>query len=115
MLTPAGHGGSKPQRPLVRKGSRGTGSGARHGTRIGRDDDGTPPPKKIARGTAAAGSWLALVAATTLGHAADTLQADIRAKGLGDGAYRLVVQSYDEAGGQSRVARLARWAASSGR
>jgi hypothetical protein len=45
--------------------------------------------------TAAAGSWLALLAATTLGDGADTLQADVRADGLRDGAYRLVVQSYD--------------------
>ena len=54
---------------------------------------------KMAR-TAAAGSWLALLAATTLGDGADTLHAEIRAKGLGAGAYRLVVQSYDEAVGR---------------
>ncbi|MGH7296495.1 MAG: hypothetical protein ACRELB_16275 [Polyangiaceae bacterium] len=47
------------------------------------------------RRTAAAGSWLALLAATTLGDGADTLQADIQAHGVRDGAYRLVVQSYD--------------------
>jgi hypothetical protein len=57
--------------------------------------------------TAAAGSWLALLAATTLGDAADTLHAEVRADGLRDGAYRLVVQSYDATDGQvpSREAR----------
>jgi hypothetical protein len=46
--------------------------------------------------SAAAGSWIALLAATTLGDAADTLHAEVRADGLSkDGAYRLVVQSYD--------------------
>jgi hypothetical protein len=53
-------------------------------------------PKMTRR--AAAGSWLALLAATTLGDGADTLHADIRANGLRDGAYRLVVQTYDNAG-----------------
>jgi hypothetical protein len=43
-----------------------------------------------------AGSWLALLAATTLGDAADTLRAEVRADGLSsDRVYRLVVQSYD--------------------
>jgi hypothetical protein len=55
-------------------------------------------PKSMTR-TAAAGSWLALLAATTLGHAAGTVHAEIRAKGVEDGAYRLVVQSYDDADG----------------
>lgn len=48
------------------------------------------------KGGRAAGSWLALLAATTLGSGADTLRAEVRARGLSeDGAYRLVVQSYD--------------------
>jgi hypothetical protein len=43
-----------------------------------------------------AGSWLALVAATTLGLGAETFRAEIRADGLSKtGHYRLVVQSYD--------------------
>ena len=49
--------------------------------------------------TAAAGSWIALLAATTLGDAADTLRAVVRADGVRDGAYRLVVQSYDASDG----------------
>ncbi len=48
----------------------------------------------------AAGSWLALLAATTLGDGADTLHAEVRARGLRDGAYRLVVQSYDSVEGR---------------
>jgi hypothetical protein len=53
--------------------------------------------------TAAAGSWLALLAATTLGDAADTLRAEVRADGLsGGGMYRLVVQSFDATGGDAR-------------
>jgi hypothetical protein len=54
------------------------------------------------RGTrsAAAGSWLALLAATTLGDGADTLHAEVRAYGLREGAYRLVVQSYDASHGK---------------
>src|ERR1700761_9091300 len=53
--------------------------------------------------TAAAGSWLALLAATTLGDAADTLRTEVRAEGLsGGGTYRLVVQSYDETGRDAR-------------
>ncbi len=53
--------------------------------------------------TAAAGSWLALLAATTLGDAADTLRAEVRAAGLaGAGNYRLVVQSYDATGRDAR-------------
>jgi hypothetical protein len=50
--------------------------------------------------SAAAGSWIALLAATTLGDAAGTLHAEVRAVGLSDGgAYRLVVQSYDASDG----------------
>ena len=46
--------------------------------------------------SAVAGSWLALLAATTLGDAAGTLRAEVRALGLSSEAlYRLVVQSYD--------------------
>ncbi len=53
--------------------------------------------------TAAAGSWLALLAATTLGDAADTLRAEVKAAGLaGAGTYRLVVQSYDATGHDAR-------------
>jgi hypothetical protein len=52
------------------------------------------------RRSAAAGSWLALVAATTLGDGVDTLRAEVRADGLSDGDYRLVVQSYDGIEGQ---------------
>src|SRR5258708_10161028 len=48
----------------------------------------------------AAGSWLGLLAATTLGDAADTVRAEVRADGLAaDGVYRLVVQSYDTSRG----------------
>ena len=51
--------------------------------------------------TAAAGSWMAFLAATTLGDAADTLHAEVRAVGLAeDAAYRLVVQSYDATDGR---------------
>jgi hypothetical protein len=50
--------------------------------------------------SATAGSWLALLAATTLGDAADTLRAEVRADGLSEGGiYRLVVQSYDQSEG----------------
>jgi hypothetical protein len=50
--------------------------------------------------TAAAGSWLALLAGTTFGDAANTLRAEVRADGLSDADnYRLVVQSYDAADG----------------
>ena len=57
--------------------------------------------------SAATGSWLALVAATTFGDGVDTLRAEVRADGLTDGAYRLVVQSYDASDGRmpSRRAR----------
>ena len=47
----------------------------------------------------AAGSWLALLAATTLGDGADTLRAEVRATDVSEGAYRLVVQSYDATDG----------------
>ena len=47
---------------------------------------------------ARAGSWMALLAATTLGDGADTLRAEVKGIGLADsGSYRLVVQSYEEA------------------
>ncbi len=46
--------------------------------------------------SATAGSWMALLAATTLGDVAGTVHAEVRADGLSqDRAYRLVVQSYD--------------------
>jgi hypothetical protein len=55
-------------------------------------------PASRASRSAAAGSWLALLAATTVGDAASTLRAEVRAPGLAlgavDGVYRLVVQSY---------------------
>jgi hypothetical protein len=44
--------------------------------------------------SAEAGSWTALLAATTLGDGAGTLHAEVKAEGLSEGAYRLVVQSY---------------------
>ena len=48
----------------------------------------------------AAGSWLALLAATTIGAGADTVRAEIKADGLRDGSpYRLVVQTYDASSG----------------
>ncbi len=61
-------------------------------------------PRKLSSSTkvraAAAGSWIALVAATTLGDAAGALRAEVRADGLSaDGVYRLVVQSYDRSHG----------------
>jgi hypothetical protein len=56
-------------------------------------------PSKRTR-SVAAGSWLALLAATTLGDGADTLHAEVRARGLTAGAYRLVVQSYDASHGR---------------
>jgi hypothetical protein len=43
---------------------------------------------------------MALLAATTLGDAAATVHAEVRAEGLSDGAYRLVVQSYQANGGR---------------
>lgn len=44
---------------------------------------------------------MALLAATTLGDAADTVRAEVKANGLSESAhYRLVVQSYDERDGQ---------------
>jgi hypothetical protein len=53
-----------------------------------------PPPSR----PVATGSWLALLAATTIGAGADTLRAEIKADGLRDDApYRLIVQTYDGA------------------
>jgi hypothetical protein len=52
-----------------------------------------------ARGRSA-GSWLALLAAVTLGDGADTVRAEVRAHGVREGAYRLVVQSYDASDGR---------------
>jgi hypothetical protein len=61
------------------------------------------PPRLRKSRTAAAGSWLALLAATTLGDAADTVRAEVRAAGLsGQGVFRLVVQSYDATGRDAR-------------
>jgi hypothetical protein len=61
-----------------------------------------PPTLRNSR-TAAAGSWLALLAATTLGDAAGTIRAEVRAPGLAAGGhYRLVVQSYDATGRDAR-------------
>ncbi len=64
---------------------------------LGKGHDEMPKRKTASqrRGRSAArGSWLALVAATTLGDGVDTLRAEVRADGLTDGDYRLVVQSY---------------------
>jgi hypothetical protein len=60
-----------------------------------------PKPPNRARSAAAAGSWLALLAATTLGDAANTVRAEVRADvGPSDGSmYRLVIQSYDKSDG----------------
>jgi hypothetical protein len=45
--------------------------------------------------TARAGSWMALLAAATLGEGVSTVRAEVSAKGLADArSYRLVVQSY---------------------
>lgn len=49
---------------------------------------------------AVAGSWMALLAAATLGDAAATVRTEVRAEGLTDGPYRLVVQSYGERAGR---------------
>jgi hypothetical protein len=59
-----------------------------------------PLPRRRTKRSAAAGSWLALLAITTLGDGADTLHAEVRADGLRAGAYRLVVQSYDASHGR---------------
>jgi hypothetical protein len=56
--------------------------------------------RKAQTRSAAAGSWLALLAAVTLGDGADTVRAEVRAHGLRAGAYRLVVQSYDASDGR---------------
>jgi hypothetical protein len=53
---------------------------------------------------------MALLAAATLGEGADTMRAEVRARGLSDDAsYRLVVQSFDRhADGAKPVASLQR-------
>jgi hypothetical protein len=43
---------------------------------------------------------MALLAAATLGDAAATVQAEVHAEGLTEGAYRLVVQSYEHKAGR---------------
>jgi hypothetical protein len=50
--------------------------------------------------SATAGSWLALLATTTLGDAAGALHARVRAAHLAEGEYRLIVQSYDTSDGR---------------
>lgn len=60
------------------------------------------------RAAATAGSWLALLAAATLGDGASTVHAEVRADRVRDGAYRLVVQSYDRAGAARPVGSLQR-------
>jgi hypothetical protein len=57
-------------------------------------------PEGRSHRAAAAGSWLALLAAATIGDAAGTVHAEVRAEGLRDGAYRLTVQSYDQTHGR---------------
>lgn len=49
------------------------------------------------RAAVTAGSWLALLAAATLGDGASTVHAEVKADRVRAGAYRLVVQSYDRA------------------
>jgi hypothetical protein len=66
------------------------------------------PSKRSSRRSAAAGSWIALVAASTLGDAAGAVRAEVRADGLsGAQVYRLVVQSFERgtAQGPERDAR----------
>jgi hypothetical protein len=54
------------------------------------------PSKRTSLRPASAGSWIALVAATTLGDAAGAVRAEVRAQGLSEGrVYRLVVQSFE--------------------
>ena len=60
------------------------------------------------RAAATAGSWLALLAAATLGDGASTVHAEVKADGVRDGAYRLVVQSYDRAGAARPVGSIQR-------
>jgi hypothetical protein len=58
-------------------------------------------PTKLHSPTSTAGSWLALVAQTTLGPDAVTVRAKIRGRGfLPTQTYRLVVQSYDTSDGR---------------
>jgi hypothetical protein len=65
-----------------------------------------PAPADVARKQAslrpaAAASWIALVAATTLGDAAAAVRAEVRADGLSAGrVYRLVVQSFERGSSQ---------------
>jgi hypothetical protein len=59
--------------------------------------------------SAAAGSWIALVAATTLGDATDAVRTEVRADGIpADHVYRLVVQSYDPQTDDDQPGRYAR-------
>lgn len=60
------------------------------------------------RAAVTAGSWLALLAAATLGDGARMVHAEVRADGVRDGAYRLVVQSYDRAGAARPVGSVQR-------
>ena len=60
------------------------------------------------RAAVTAGSWLALLAAATLGDGASTVHAEVRADSVREGAYRLVVQSYDRAGAARPIGSLQR-------
>jgi hypothetical protein len=56
--------------------------------------------ERLAR-TARTGSWMAMLAATTLGDGADTVHAEVKADGLPlDERYRLVVQTYEGRGAE---------------
>ncbi len=61
-------------------------------------------PISLAKRSARAGSWMALLAAATLGDAAETVHAEVRADIAttlkARGTYRLVVQSYDASNGK---------------
>lgn len=58
-------------------------------------------PALVPRPRSLTGSWLGLLAATTLGGAAATVNAEVQAEGLpASGSYRLVVQSYDARDGR---------------
>jgi hypothetical protein len=59
----------------------------------------TNRPKSKRRHGAGPASWLALVAATSLGTYAETVRAEVKSSGdalAGGGRYRLIVQSYDK-------------------